>query len=322
MVARRLVPALVALLAVSGCAVGGAESVAAARPLVAVLRATPDPYQAAFVAELRAQRFPVGSGIELWPADGETVHADADAAVAALRSLDRPPALVVAYSTPFALAAVEALPDTPTVTVVNDPVASGLVDERDRPEGSVTGVTYASPADRTLALTARLFAGLDRIGYLAPEDDPAVAAHRDGIVAAARADGVEVVEATFADASQVEAAVDRLVDADVDAAVLASSNATVLAGDALHRATDAAQLPVVSNNARADFAVLVLEPDGAEVRRQVARQVARLLGGDPVSQVPVEDPRRFRVVLDHDRAVTFGAAGLDEELLRQVDDVR
>lgn len=319
-VTRRLVAALVALAVVSACAPGGSE--AQERPLVVVLRSVPDGHHGAFLAELRAQRFAVGRTLEVLPVDGDEAYADPDEAAAALAALDRRPTLVVAYSTPLAQRAIEVLPSTPTVTVVNDPVASGLVDDPDRPEGHITGVTFASPPDRTLQLGGRLLGDLDRIGYLAPADDPAVAGHRAGIRAAAAATGTEVVEATFDDGADVASAVAELVDADVDAAVLSSANATFAAYDELREAVTAAELPVISNNGRADFAVLVLEPDGAEVRRQVARQVARLLAGDPVAQVPVEDPRRFRLVIDRDRALDLAASGLDDGLLRQADEVR
>jgi putative tryptophan/tyrosine transport system substrate-binding protein len=184
-------------------------------------------------------------------------------------------------------------------------------------------VSFATPADRTLALATRLFPELARVGYLEPAGDPAVPGHREAILTAAQAADIEVVVAAFGDGGdEVRSAVDALVDAEVDAVVLASANATVAAYEDLRAAVGDAELPIVSNNSRADFAVLTLEPDGAEIRRQVARQVARLLAGDPVAQVPVEDPRRFRVVLDRTLARSLGAAGLDDGLLRQADEVR
>ncbi len=47
-----------------------------------------------------------------------------------------------------------------------------------------------------------------------------------------------------------------------------------------------------------DEALLVLQPDTTELYRQLGRQAARLLGGTPVSEVPVEDAARFRVVVN------------------------
>lgn len=322
MTVQRVVAALLGLAVLSACAPSAADPVATDRPLVLVLRSVPDPHHSTFLAQLRDQRFAAGPVIEVLPAGGEETYADEGEVAAALAALDRTPTVVVAYSTPLAAAAVDLLPGTPTVTVVNDPVVSGLLDDRERPEGSVTGVTFASPADRTLELTRRLLGDIDRIGYLAPADDPAVAGHRAGIVAAADDVGLDVVEVTFDGDDDVARAVASLVEEGADATVLASANATFAAYDALHAAVTANELILVGNNARADFAVLTLEPDGAEVRRQVARQVARILSGDPVAQIPVEDPRRFRLVVDRTLAATFGVDDLDDGVLRQADEVR
>jgi putative tryptophan/tyrosine transport system substrate-binding protein len=314
------VAALLGLATVAGCA--GTEAADAGPPAVVVLRAVADPYHADLLDELLDQRLVVGRDLDLVPLDGEVVHADLDEVTAELDGSSRAPAVLVAFSTPYAELAAERFPDVPTVSVVNDPVASGLVEDRDRPEGRITGVTFVTPMDRTLQLTAEVLGGLDRIGYLGPADDRATRGPRERLGEAAERVGVEVVEVEFADDAEVADAVDELVEAEVDAVLLASANEVLLALDQLEQELTGAGLPVVANNGRATFAVAVLEPDGAEVRRQIARQIARLLRGDPVATVPVEDPRRFRTILDRDRIAELGLPALDEVLLRQADEVR
>jgi putative tryptophan/tyrosine transport system substrate-binding protein len=321
MSAGRSVAALVVLATIAGCA-EVFEPRASTTPLVALLRSVPDPAHAAFLDELRGQRLVLGRDFELRPADPEQVYADEPEAEAALDQLDREPALIVAYSTPLAQLATERYPDVPVVSVVNDPVTVGLVADRDRPEGWVTGVTFATPADRTLELAADAIGGLERLGYLVPADDPAVIGPREALLAAAEERGTQVVEATFTADDDVPSAVDELVTADVDAVLLGAANAVLGSLDAIEAAVTAAGVPAVANNARATFAVAVLEPDGDEVRRQVARQVARLLAGEPVETVAVEDPRRFRIVLDRGRAQALGLPPFGEDLLRQADLVR
>lgn len=316
----RSVAALLGLATVAGCA--ATEPALAGPPSVVVLRAVTDPHHAELLDELRDQRLVLGRDLDLVPRDGDVVHADLDAAAAELDGLARAPAVLVGFSTPYAELAAERFPDVPTVSVVNDPVATGLVEDRNRPEGQVTGVTFVTPMDRTLELTAEVLGGLDRIGYLGPADDRATLGPRQRLATAAEGAGVAVVEVEFADVAEVAGAVDELVAAEVDAVLLASTNEVLLALDVLEQELTGAGLPVVANNGRATFAVAVLEPDGAEVRRQVARQVARLLRGDAVATVPVEDPRRFRTVLDRDRVAELGLPPLDEALLRQADEVR
>jgi putative tryptophan/tyrosine transport system substrate-binding protein len=316
----RSVAALLGCVTVSACA---ASDAAEDRPAqVVVLRAVADPYHADFLDELRDQRLVVGRDILLDPADGDEVHATVEEADAQLDAIDGVPALVIGYSTPYAELAADRYPDVPTVSIVNDPVASGLLADRYRPEGATTGVTFVTPFDRTLELASDVVGQLDRVGFLVPADDPAIVGPRERLEAAAERSDVEVVEATFTGPEDVAAAVAELAASEVGVVLLGASNAVLTALDVLERELTAAALPVVANNGRATFAVAVLEPDGAEVRRQVARQVARLLRGDAVATVPVEDPRRFRTILDRDRVAELGLPPLDEALLRRADEVR
>ncbi|MEX1162341.1 MAG: ABC transporter substrate binding protein, partial [Nitriliruptor sp.] len=277
-IGARGVAAVVALAALFGCAPIGPDPAAAQPPLVLVLRSVPDPADDPFVDELRAQRLVPGRDLILEPAGPRATYPDEAAVTAAFDELDREPAVIVAYSTPYAQLATERYPDVPTVSVVNDPVASGLVADRDAPEGNITGVTFATPADRTLELAAQVTGGdLDRIGHLIPADDPAVIGPRRRLRVAAGERGTEVVEAFFSDPGGIGEAVATLVAAEVDAVLLGASNTVVASLAELETAFAATSLPVIANNGRIGFAVAVLEPDGGSVRRQVAVQVARLL---------------------------------------------
>jgi putative tryptophan/tyrosine transport system substrate-binding protein len=319
-VAVRSVAALLGLVTVAACAGTGAEG--DGPPQVVVLRSVADPYHDAFLDELRDQRFVLGRDVMVAPEGGAVVHGTPDEAAAELAAAGTDAAVVVAYSTPNARAALDAGGDVPIVSVVNDPVASELLVDRDRPEGNLTGVTFTTPMDRTLQLATAVVGEIDRVGFLVPADDPAIAGPRGQLEREAARIGVEVVEATFTGTDDVPAAVAELAEAEVDVVLLGAANAVLTSLEVLERELTAAELPVIANNSRATFAVAVLEPDGLEVRRQVARQVARLLRGDVVEMVPVEDPRRFRTILDRERVAQLGLPPLDEALLRQADEVR
>src|SRR5688500_10775142 len=58
--------------------------------------------------------------------------------------------LLVALSTTAAKAAMAGAEDVPILVLANDPVASGLVVEPRAPTGSVTGIAFRVPADRTI----------------------------------------------------------------------------------------------------------------------------------------------------------------------------
>lgn len=308
-------------LALVGCDASRAAPAPEETPFVGLLRVIPDEDQPAFVAELRAQGW---AGVEVRPTDPAAATPDVDAARAELEEWLRADVdLIVASSTPYAALAAEVAPSVPVLFLVNDPVAAGLVDDRDEPEGNLTGVTFRTPADRTLDLTAEVLGRpLQRVGYLAPEDDPAVAGHRAGVVAAAEELGIDVVEATYDSPEGVPAAVAELEAASVDVVYLASANGTAAAREDLERELDRARLPVVASADFIDFALVIVAPDSVEVRRQLARQAARILSGADLSAVPVEDPRRFVTIVDRGAAARLGLPPLPPDLLRKIDVVR
>ncbi len=319
------VGALVGLALVATVLAGSCRSAdpATAEPArLGVLRAVPDDDHAVIVEELRDRGWGP-TQLEVLPADPLELHPDPEGAAATLDAWVRDGIdLVIAFSTPLAQLAAERAASVPGLFLVNDPVAAGLVTDPRHPDGSMTGVTFRTPADRTLDLADRALGGLSRVGYLFPDGDAGVPGHRRGVLAAAEELGIEVEEASFTDADGVEDAVGQLADAGVQAVLLASSNGTFRVLDAIAAALDAHDLPAIANTDFAEFAVVIVTPDGAEVRRQLARQAVRLLAGADVSAVPVEDPRKFVVILNRTQAAELGLPPFDPDLLRQADVVR
>jgi putative tryptophan/tyrosine transport system substrate-binding protein len=292
-------------------------------PTIGMMRVVPDEDHGEFVEELHRQGWTAGRDVRILPEDPEDLYRDADEAREVLTGwLDDGIDLVVAFSTPFAELTTEIAPGAPVLFMLNDPVAAGLVDDPNQPDGTLTGVSFRVPADRTIDLAAQLLGGMDRLGYLRPADDPAVPGHRSAVVEAVNELGIALEEATFTGPDDVGDAVDRLVAAGVDAVLPANANTTLRSLDAMEEALDRHRLPAIANTDHARFATLVLTPDGTELRRQLARQAARLLSGADVSSVPVEDPRRFVAIVNRSKAEELGLPPLDATVLRQVDVVR
>lgn len=207
----------------------------------------------------------------------------------------------------------------PILFLSNDPRAARLVRNERRPEGRLTGVTFRVPGDRTLDVARRAVGRLERVGLLYPDTDLSAIPARDALVAGGSALGIHVVTSSFSSEEEVEEAVERLTTQEVDAVVLGNSPTTVRAFDAIAAVLAGRRLPVVANT-YADFALVVLEPDGESVYRQLGRQAARLLDGTPASEVPVEDPARFRLTINRDVAGRLGVA-LPPDLVEEADAV-
>jgi putative ABC transport system substrate-binding protein len=207
----------------------------------------------------------------------------------------------------------------PIVVLSNDPVASGLVVDERHPKGNVTGSSYRVPSDRVLAVAADAFGRVERVGCLYPRNDPAADPARRDLVRGVAALGMTLQCASFDTPAGVAAAVAELVADGVDVVYLVNAPALVQAFPEIERALASVPIPVVGSTPNG-FATLLLEPDGKEVYRQLGRQVGRLLGGAKVSEVPLQDPGRFLLVVNQAAAHRIGVT-IPAEVLDRADQV-
>jgi len=290
---------------------------------LAFLRALPTGGNDVFLDEMAAGGFIVGENLRILGEDPEEAYPDPESAkVAVERWVDQGVDLIVAFSTSGADAARQVTDTVPILFLVNDPMAVGLVEDEQRPEANLTGVTFRAPADRTLELVRAALPGLSTVGVLSAAADPATPAATATIGAAAEEAGVTVVSASFPDDAGVEAAVATLAEAGVDAVYLANAPTVIRSLSVIEPTVAAAGLPLVTNTDLAQTVLVGLTPDADSLLAQLGRQAARILDGAKVSSVPVEDPRSFRLVLGASQARILGLGELPVTLTRQADEVR
>lgn len=306
---RRLFAAAFVLGSLAACTADRATKEPAQLTTVAILRAVKSVEREnlrIFVAELKRGGFETGKNLRILGADPAEVHADPVEAESVVRAwakgrLD----LVVALSSSGTMAAAKGAPGVNVLFLSNDPKAVGLVNDLRRPEGRLTGATFRVPADRTLDLARRALPGLTRIGLLYPTSDPAAGPVRDAAIRDAKSLGLTIVLGPFATADEIPGVIESLRSEGVGCLLLANAPTTVRNYPAITTALGSRPIPVVTNTA-ANFALVVLEPDTQGLYRQMGRQAVRLLRGTPVSQVPVEDPARFRFILNTRVAAQLG----------------
>ena len=318
-IGRRLAAgALVLVLgaAGAGCSKDGPPKV----HTIGILRAAPgSATEGQLLVSLRAAGFS-GDRLRVLGADPAAVHPlPADAMKVVTGWKKQGVELIFALSTTGAEAASKAAPDIPVIFLSNDPKATGLVKDLRHPEGNLTGSSYRVPADRTLTVAGDALGELHRIGCLVGVDDPAAPPARDALLAGAKALGIQVQCETFHSGDDAPAAAQRVVDAGADAIVLVNSPSLNRALPQLAPVLASGGIPVISNSPT-DFAVLSLEPDGADVYRQLGRQAARLLSGTKVVDVPVQDPGRYLIVINEKVAGALGRT-IPADVLKRADKV-
>ncbi len=207
------------------------------------------------------------------------------------------------------------------VAIADDLVTSGLVASMPHPEGNTTGVAiFAFQLDvKRLELLHEALPQAGRIGILADREHvPTLSA----LNAAARDFGIEISPFTARSQEEIIHAIDAMRATSVDAVnVLASPILWGFLSLILDRLR-LSRLPAIwqwPEGAKAGGLIGYGPPLDA-VFRQCARQVAKLLRGAKVADVPVEQPTKLELVINAKTARTLGLT-IPPTLLARADQV-
>src|SRR5216684_7027695 len=208
------------------------------------------------------------------------------------------------------------------VALANDLVASGLVASMPHPDGNTTGVAiFAFQLDvKRLELLREALPGARRIAVFA--DHEPIRNIRD-LESAARGFGIEIVPFSARSEQEVIRAIAAMKAAPVEAVNLLSS--PILWGEfrsLIRDHLDLHRLPAIwqwPEGAEAG-GLIAYGPRLSVVFRQCARQVAKLLRGAKVVDVPVEQPTGFELIINLKTAKTLGVE-IPPTLLSRADTV-
>jgi len=223
------------------------------------------------------------------------------------------PDLVVAITTPVALAAAKATREVPVVFgTVSDPVASGLVRSLARPGGNVTGVANVLPAlsGKLIELVREILPGAKRIAVLWNPDNPAKALELRELEVHARRVGIECARFPARSAGEIEAAVSALDPSKAAALVVLAETLTNANRERIARLALAARMPALFNYTPHVEAggLAAYSPDYDLQAIRLGELAGRILAGASPAMLPVEQPSRFLLTVN---LATAGALGLE-----------
>ncbi len=261
--------------------------------------------------------------------DGDTIQFDlrvADSSDARLAEMAaglaaRRVDVIVAFTTPAALAAKAATSSIPIVMgLVADPVGAGLVASLARPGGNITGVSGATAemAGKLLGLLKEALPAAGRIGALVNAADPFHVRLIEQIEAANRIVRIDLRVFKVAGPQELAAAFAEMAAQNIDAAIIQPTlpRAEVIALAARHRLPTAAP----SRGYAEDGSFLSYAAKAEDIYRVVAGQVDRILKGAKPTDLPVQQPVRFELVINGKTAKALGLA-IPTLLLAQADEV-
>jgi putative ABC transport system substrate-binding protein len=234
--------------------------------------------------------------------------------------------IVAAGAIASPLAAKEATTTISIVLVgVGDPIRLGLVASLNRPGGNVTGLTVVDTGlqGKRLGLVGQMVPQAMMLGYLAsPSNSPMFEEQTSEIGQAAQALGREIIVVGGRSDFDFEIAFDTLVQRGAGALVVGNSPWAIERRHTILTLAGRHKVPAMY-----PFSTFVFEGGpmsygvGRGVFRQVASQyVGKILKGAKPSDLPIQQPTKFELVINLKTARALGIS-VPEKLLALADEV-
>jgi putative ABC transport system substrate-binding protein len=232
--------------------------------------------------------------------------------------------VIVVETTPAALAAKNATSDIPIVmTIVSDPVGSGLVTSIARPGGNVTGFSLMATdlTAKRIQLLKETIPRLNRVAVLWNPDTPSHPTVIDELKTVAPSLRIELNHVSARTTEEIGPAFAAINRAQaqalyvIDDAFFGRNRKSILA------LAFESRLPVFGDRALAQSgALLSYGANFGDLYRRSAGYVDKILKGAKPENLPIEQPTKFELVVNLKTAQALGIK-IPQSILLQADEV-
>ncbi len=219
--------------------------------------------------------------------------------------------LIVAQSTPAVEVAKNATQTIPIVSLSADPVGNRFIASLARPGGNITGVSMMMPqlAGKRLELLKEIVPGLARVVFLLHGQDRSHKIFAKEAQDAARALGIQLQPVVVNALGEIEGAFAAMQREKADALIVQPLFVNTLgATPRLIELAAKIRLPIISDGDGFAEAggLLFYGPDPIPNYQRMAFYVDRILKGSKPADLPVEQPRKFLLVINLKTAKALG----------------
>ena len=233
---------------------------------------------------------------------------------------------VILASGTLSVAALQRVTRTlPIVFVaVIDPVGAGFVDTLARPGGNITGFMFFeySLGAKWLELLKQIAPGVMRAAVFRDPDIPSGIGLFSAIQGAAQSLGVEVSPISVRDAGEIERAVTAFARSANGGLIVTPTGGASVHHNLIIMLAARHKLPavypydfMVTNGGLVSYA-----PDAVDLVRRAAAYVDRILKGEKLSDLPVQAPTKYQLVINLKTAKALGIT-VPPTLLTSADEV-
>jgi putative ABC transport system substrate-binding protein len=233
--------------------------------------------------------------------------------------------VIVVSDTPSARAVKRATSTTPIVlTLVADPVGSGLVASLAHPGGNVTGLTImtADLSAKRLQLLKETLPQVTRVAVLWNPEAPYHPKVIEELKAAAPALSIKLSFAGVRTPDQFAPALSTVIRAHVQVLYVVEDAFFSTQANTLVGLASQARLPVIypSREYASKGALMFYGPNLTDQCRRAAGYVDKILKGAKPSDLPIEQPTQFELVVNLKTAKALGLT-IPQSILLRADEV-
>ena len=235
------------------------------------------------------------------------------------------PAVIVTHATPAKAvkAATSAIPVVVT-SFISDPVRDGFAKSLSRPGGNFTGMSLVSEdvSEKNVELLRIMLPQVTRYAVLVDPELPYHAEMLKKTQAGAQVLGIQILPVPARDLQEIERGFETMVREHVKAVIVLASSLSALYLTQIselglrHRVAvmGAARPQAVAGS------LIVYGTDIGDTYRRAAGHVDKILKGARPGDLPIEQPRKFELIINRKTAAALGVT-IPRELLLRADEV-
>ena len=234
-------------------------------------------------------------------------------------------AVLVTPGTPVTAIAKRAAGATPIVSVTNDPVSSGFVQSLARPGGTITGLSLTLDpgfSGKWLELVKETLPRASRVGFVWNPTNQSNAAVRKELGRVAPRLGLELSSHETQQPADIDVAFTSMSSTRTAAVIIATDPFIYAQRDLIARRALATRIPAFAGLGyfAESGALMSYGPSLFDSYRRAAYFVDKILKGTRPADLPVEQPRKFELIINVRTAHSL-EIGIPPSLLHRADRV-
>ena len=187
------------------------------------------------------------------------------------------------------------------MTAVGDAVAQGIFDGLARPGANLTGVSFQSPelSTKRLELMTEVRPGISQVAVLTNPNNSSTGIILKAVEIAAQSVKIGLYDASARGSDELAEAFFTIADRRVDAVIVMDDPMTIANSKTIADLTATYRLPSASFTEIAEAGgLLAYGPNRLEMFRRAAYFVDKILKGERPSDIPVELPTKFDLIVN------------------------